>query len=149
MKCMHCLVEFHDNEQRFSLTTDIDGFWIVTKYLCPVCKKANLFLINQEIVGTREFSMPGEVVSKIPIHPKGISRPPCPLVVPKEIAKDYNESCVTLYDSPNASAALSRRCLQNILRDKIGVKKSNLASEIQEAISNKQLPSDLIDLRCE
>jgi hypothetical protein len=48
-----------------------------------------------------------------------------------------------LWDSPKASAALSRRCLQNILREKANVKKSDLNNEIDQVIDSKQLPSHL------
>jgi len=48
-----------------------------------------------------------------------------------------------LSDSPKASAALSRRCLQHILREKAHVKKSNLFDEIQEVIDRGELPTHL------
>jgi hypothetical protein len=48
-----------------------------------------------------------------------------------------------LADSPKASAALSRRCLQNILRDHAKVKHQDLSKEIDEVLASKQLPSHL------
>ena len=48
--------------------------------------------------------------------------------------------------SPKASAALSRRCLQNLLRDAAGVKPGNLADEIQEVTDAKTVPSHLIEV---
>ena len=65
--------------------------------------------------------------------------------VPEEIACDYNEACLVLGDSAKASAALSRRCLQNVLREKGGVKPGNLASEIGQVVSQGQLPSQVAD----
>jgi hypothetical protein len=50
-----------------------------------------------------------------------------------------------LPDSAKASAALSRRCLQNLLREKASVKPGNLADEIQQAIDNGKLPSHLVE----
>jgi len=50
-----------------------------------------------------------------------------------------------LPDSPKASAALSHRCLQNLLREKAGVKPGNLANEIQQVIDSGRLPSHLSD----
>lgn len=50
-----------------------------------------------------------------------------------------------LADSPKASAALSRRSLQHILREKAGVKKSDLANEIQEVLDNNRVPSYIAD----
>jgi len=75
--------------------------------------------------------------------PKQISRSPLPTDVPEEFAADYKEACLTLRDSPKASAALSRRCLQHILREKANISHGNLANEIQQAIDSKQLPSFL------
>ena len=77
------------------------------------------------------------------MYPKAISRAPLSTDVPDEFAKDYTEACLVIADSPKASAALSRRCLQNILRGKAGVKKSDLSKEIEEVLQSKQLPSHL------
>ncbi|MBS9478658.1 DUF4145 domain-containing protein [Ancylobacter radicis] len=48
--------------------------------------------------------------------PKVGSRGPVSNLVPTSIADDYREACEVISFSPKASAALSRRCLQNILR---------------------------------
>ncbi|NQT94562.1 MAG: DUF4145 domain-containing protein [Lentisphaerae bacterium] len=77
--------------------------------------------------------------------PRGYSRSPIPKDVPTEFAEDYAESCAVLADSPKASAALSRRCLQHILREKAGVKKGNLADEIQQILDSGSLPSHLAE----
>ena len=63
------------------------------------------------------------------IRPKAISRVPLPPEVPQEFAGDYKEACLVLADSPKASAALSRRCLQNLLREKSGTTKKDLADQ--------------------
>jgi hypothetical protein len=49
--------------------------------------------------------------------------------------------CIT--DSAKASAALSRRCLQHILREVEKVKYSDLNSEIQEVLNRGKLPSHI------
>jgi hypothetical protein len=61
------------------------------------------------------------------------------------LADDYREACLVLADSPKASAALSRRCLQNLLREVAKVKPGNLADEIQQVIDSGKLPSTLVD----
>ena len=58
-----------------------------------------------------------------------------------EIKEDYKEACLVFPDSAKASASLSRRCLQNILREKAEVKPSNLSDEIQEVLDSNTLPS--------
>ncbi|WP_082077120.1 DUF4145 domain-containing protein [Bradyrhizobium sp. LTSPM299] len=63
------------------------------------------------------------------IFPIGANRGPVPAQVPEPIANDYVEACNVLPISPKASAALSRRCLQNMLRA-AGYKNKDLAREI-------------------
>jgi hypothetical protein len=43
---------------------------------------------------------------------------------------DYRESCLIKNKSPKASATLSRRCLQGIIRDFWGIRKDRLIDEI-------------------
>jgi hypothetical protein len=61
------------------------------------------------------------------------------------LADDYREACLVLADSPKASAALSRRCLQNLLREAAKVRPGNLAEEIQQVIDSGKLPSSLAE----
>ena len=65
--------------------------------------------------------------------------------MPSEFAEDYAEACLVLADSPKASAALSRRCLQHILREKAGVKPGTLFDEIQQVLDSNRLPSDIAE----
>jgi Domain of unknown function (DUF4145) len=52
---------------------------------------------------------------------------------------------LVLSDSPKASAALSRRCLQAILRDKAGAKKKDLNDQIEEVIEGGKLPTHIAE----
>jgi Domain of unknown function (DUF4145) len=79
------------------------------------------------------------------VYPKGASRSPCPNEVPNQISEDYKEACLVLCDSPKASAALSRRCLQNVLREAAKVKHGDLYSEIQQAMDSGKLPSHIAE----
>jgi hypothetical protein len=80
------------------------------------------------------------------IYPLGANRGPVPTDVPPKIAKDYVEACNVLPISAKASAALSRRCLQNMLHAH-GYKARDLAKEIDlllnEADLRKALPHKL------
>jgi hypothetical protein len=78
------------------------------------------------------------------IRPKGTNRP-IPQEAPKEFAEDYAEACIVLPDSPKASAALSRRCLQHLLREVAKVKKSDLVDEIQQVIDSGKLPPHIAE----
>lgn len=72
-------------------------------------------------------------------------RSPCPPEVSEKYGEDYKEACLVLSDSPKASAALSRRCLQNILRDVAKVKPATLNDEIDEILKRGDLPSYIAD----
>lgn len=65
--------------------------------------------------------------------------------VPTTIAQDYKEACLVLADSPKASAALSRRCLQLLLRSAGGANHGDLYGEIQQVLDAKALPTALAE----
>ncbi|VVP26425.1 hypothetical protein PS876_04105 [Pseudomonas fluorescens] len=54
-----------------------------------------------------------------------------PDYVPSAIRQDYEEACKIRDLSPKASATLSRRCLQGIIRDFKGIVKKRLVDEIE------------------
>lgn len=59
-----------------------------------------------------------------------------PDYIPLQIRQDYEEAYAILSLSPKASATLSRRCLQGMIRDFWGITKNNLAAEI-DALQDK------------
>ncbi|WP_325437229.1 DUF4145 domain-containing protein [Pseudomonas nitroreducens] len=63
-----------------------------------------------------------------------------PNYVPRAIVEDYNEACAIRELSPKASATLSRRCIQGMIRDFFAVKKGRLIDEI-DAIKEKVDPA--------
>jgi len=56
----------------------------------------------------------------------------CPNYIPEAIRNDYQEACAIINLSPKASATLSRRCLQGMIRDFWDIKESNLAQAIEK-----------------
>jgi hypothetical protein len=138
MKCPHCLVAFHATSESHTIGQDKDCSWQVEWVTCPNCLKF-IIILKQYILyqGSWVFRN-GSIV-----YPKGISRAPLSTVVPEKYAQDYKEACLVLSDSAKASAALSRRCLQNLLRDVQKVKPQDLSKEIQEVLDMKLLPSHL------
>lgn len=151
MKCPHCLNSIHTKRKEYFLQPDIEGDWVLEQFECPACKRFFFYLIRgQEITqgpyGVRyKLTNDGyEIVDmRMMVWPKGSSRPPVPPEVTEGFYEDYKEACLVLPDSPKASAALSRRSLQNLLRNKAGVKKSDLSNEIQELLDTNQLPSHI------
>lgn len=65
--------------------------------------------------------------------------------VPDKYKVDFLEACTVLPLSPKASAALSRRILQNILREEFKIKHQSLAKEIDDFIQLKSVPSYLTE----
>ncbi len=59
-----------------------------------------------------------------------------PDYVPEQILSDYREACSIKELSPKASATLSRRCIQGIIRDFFGARGHDLKAEI-ESIKDK------------
>lgn len=129
MQCPHCLIEIHPEKKEVYINNDAEYSWYAESVLCPNqnCKKIIIYIISKEY-----FS--DIIVKKIQVYPKGAARQQAPLEVPKHIAEDYNEACLVFSDSLKASAALGRRCLQNLLRDTTGIKSGSLDSEIHQAM---------------
>jgi hypothetical protein len=138
MKCPHCLNSYHPQTETHNLGADKDGFWKSNWQKCPSCGKFIIYL-------NRYHNDRGGLIDGFLAYPKTISRTPLSSDVPGEFAKDYKEACSVIADSPKASAALSRRCLQNILREKAKVKPQDLSKEIDEVLLSKQLPSYLAE----
>ncbi len=149
MKCPHCLIDFHGEQTWWSVAigNDTEGAWIVTRRTCPACNRLVLYLENGAGQGVREGTANVRVnaTKTMMIWPKGVSRAPVPPEVPLGIVEDYKEACLVLNDSPKASAALSRRCLQNLLRQVGGVKPGDLSGEIQQVLDSGKLPRDIAD----
>lgn len=57
---------------------------------------------------------------------------PFPNYIPLQLRNDYAEACLIKNKSPKASATLSRRCLQGMIRNFWGIQKSRLVDEIDE-----------------
>jgi hypothetical protein len=144
-------VEFHGDQMLWTvfLGHDWEAQWLLNRRTCPACGRFIIHFENgtpaaaytQGTVGAR-FHI---VAKTMMIWPKGVSRAPVPPEVPSGIVEDYQEACLVLGDSPKASAALSRRCLQNMLRLAGKVKPSELSAEIQQVIDSGALPNTLAE----
>ena len=123
MKCPHCTQGIHEEWKVFgSDFADVDAKWVIRFTTCPECTRIILRLDNLSTGIVQLF------------RPRAPARAPLSPDVPEAFAADYREACLVLADSPKASAALSRRCLQQLLREKAGVKPGNLSDEIDEAM---------------
>lgn len=136
MKCRHCLVEFHDTWQNFPPVNDADGWFTVLHTTCAACKRL-------QVAYTRAQPVAIYSGSRVFLYPRAVSREPLDPAVPPKFAADYVEACNVLDISPKASAALSRRILQHVLRECAKVTAPNLDREIQQVLS--VVPSHIAD----
>jgi hypothetical protein len=108
----------------------------------PKCQKFTLTLTLKELESVFHVDgSPGINYDKLPILRQWDLVPESkaksfPDYIPKQILNDYNEACLIRDLSPKASATLSRRCLQGIIRDFWQVKPGRLIDEIDQ-IKNK------------
>lgn len=104
-----------------SLSPPADGQTKIKFYTCPDCGEIT-------ITADVEYDSSMETVH---IRPQAIYKH-FPSYVPEPIRKDYEEACAILKLSPKASATLSRRCLQGMIRDFWSIKESNLSKAINQ-----------------
>jgi len=141
MKCPHCLVEVYLTWEMRDIGADNEYFWKTSLATCPHCQKCIIYLqqYSSDNIGNLNF------IKDSLVYPKGISRASLSPVVPDVYAQEYKEACLVLSDSAKASAALSRRCLQDILMNVQKVKSKDLSKEIDEVLELKVLPSHLAE----
>ena len=98
----------------------------------PDCKK---FTLTAALYESEHIPQAGEhLVKKVQawsLVPASASKH-FPDYVPQTIREDYEEACLIRDLSPKASATLSRRCIQGILRDFWKVNPGRLVDEIEQ-----------------
>jgi len=147
MLCPHCRIGIHRNTQTVQIFEREAGQFggrvtISAEYqVCPECDKTIVWLVIFTREGGASFGRREESF----VVPKAISRKPLPSQVLAKYADDYTEAAIVLSDSPKASAALSRRCLQHLIHDEAHIKKANLNDEIDALIASAVLPSFMND----
>lgn len=97
----------------------------------PECREFSLDLVLFDLDYQGGMEKKGEVTNQWRLIPSSMAKP-FPLYIPKQILQDYEEACRIVDASPKASATLSRRCLQGMIRDFWKITKPNLKQEIDE-----------------
>jgi Domain of unknown function (DUF4145) len=150
MECPYCLVAiapvFYPNLLLPNVSDKPGKNCIVYSAVCPACEGR---IIYNQFVDRLGFRLPKPLSTKefekvqdtSLLFPKRKKPRQFSSDVPPRYVKDYEEAFAVLDVSAKASAALSRRLLQRLLWDK-GIKKSNLAEEIKEAIRTRHPPPD-------
>ena len=95
----------------------------------PKCREftldATMFEYRRSPVGSEV----GKYLKNWPLVPPSGAKS-FPSYVPKAILDDYVEACLVRDLSPKASATLSRRCLQGMIRDFWEIQKGRLIDEV-------------------
>ncbi len=150
MKCPHCTVTVHVHFSPRPLLFCLDAErkqvgWEASVANCPHCQQAIIYLESGN--SARTMQSQENIVgpkSKYLSWPQSSSRP-CPRDVPADLANDFSEAVRVLSISPQASAALTRRCLQQTLRDYGKTAKKDLFDQIQEVLDEGHISPSLAD----
>jgi hypothetical protein len=144
MKCPHCDVGNHEAFQRHQQFVQPKHAWFAYYQLCPECKNS-IIRLEARVPTQPNQGLGTVVVEAFTAFPKNASARPLPAEVPNPYKQDFDEAVAVLSLSPKASAALSRRILQAILREKANTKKRDLADQIDEVIALGHLPTHILE----
>jgi hypothetical protein len=111
----------------------------ITAHRCPECAGQIIWLNHVQ---------PGDAygdssISSVTLLYPTSTRVPVPDLTPPPIADDFRQAHSVLSLSPKASAALSRRCLQTLIREQERIRDRDLVSEIRALLALNKLPSYL------
>lgn len=97
----------------------------------PECRKFSLVasLHGLEVAGSRSYT--GKHLKTWTLVPPSRART-FPVAIPGHIFENYHEACLTVEFSPKIAAALSRRCLSEMLRDFWQVQPGRLGDEFRQ-----------------
>ncbi|WP_395949486.1 DUF4145 domain-containing protein [Aeromonas mytilicola subsp. aquatica] len=139
--CPHCDRAVTITENR--TTTNRHTLWqenadgrrslISTFIICPNpdCRKFTLTADLRESQSAQGTEILGQTLQSWNLVPSSSARS-FPSYIPRTILGDYQEACYIRDLSPKASATLSRRCLQGVVRDFWQVKPGRLVDEIDQ-----------------
>ena len=136
MKCPYCSDNLQPDLHTHHHVQDKVGVWDIHSGVCPSCNRTMILLTTTNT----ETEVPH---IEIQAWGKELSRSELPPEVIEPYLSDFYEACFILADSPRASAALSRHCLQTLLRDKADVKPGDLTNEIDQVLASKALAPEL------
>lgn len=136
MKCPDCSTNLQPDLHTHRHGQDKIGVWDIRSGVCCSCNKTMILLTTTK----PETELPH---IDIQAWGRGLPRPELPPEVIEPYLSDFYEACFVLVDSPRASAALSRHCLQALLRDRAGVTPGNLNDEINHVLASTALPPQL------
>ncbi len=136
-ECPHCGV--YAAMSLDSVVTREPGWKFDLICSCPNCRQS---LFAQGEYSDYDPDEDSKVSRVLALYPEfqPVNLPP---EIPDKYRGDYREAILIKKISPKASAALSRRILQNIIREEFGIKHRSLAQEIDDFIKLPNVPSYL------
>lgn len=149
--CPHCqVVVLRAAGSWKTVGSDPNGDYVLVleAFACPHCDEPIIAMLKGQATAfapgagrDAPVSMNDETERWV-VYPRSYHRPVAP-GVPDDLAEDYREAAMVLNMSPKASAALSRRCLQNTIREVAHISKDRLLDEISELIAAGMVTSAL------
>jgi hypothetical protein len=107
---------------------------------CPECTR---FICRFDSRLTLDGNPPEVISERLLVFPNRPSARPLPPEVPEPYRTDFDEAASILALSAQASAALSRKCLQTLLREEANAMEYNLSDQIDAVLAANSLPSDI------
>jgi hypothetical protein len=145
MRCPQCNTGINEALGRYQIVQEpqiqMEGkyfpsiVWVALHQRCPECLRSIIYL---------ESNINGSI-SRSLVVPRNASARPVPIEVTDPYKQDFTEACNVLQVSPKASAAISRRCLQSVLRDKAHSTSKDLFDQIEEVINSGKVPSHIAE----
>jgi hypothetical protein len=147
MICPHCNIGVSmDFEEGFTGVEEesVDSGYEIAIDQCPECDKL-IVILRRGRVSSGGLGRTMEVIkSETLIYPAYDTYAVAP-EVPQKYQTDFLEASQVLRISPKASAALSRRLLQRILREEFQIHAKDLFQEIDQFIARKDTPGYLAE----
>jgi hypothetical protein len=154
MRCPHCGVSIHFEEMGRKLIYRYDkpekaglGVQLIHSF-CPQCDEMIVIIKEGKYVEAEIITEEEEIIDvsrEEIVYPKTLFPKILDSSIPKKLKEDYLEAYSVHDVSPKASAAISRRLLQHILREAYKIKKGSLDKEIDEFIHLGSIPSHITD----
>ena len=150
MKCPACKSQFHPQPKSVlvdwlnAASEDYSGYLVSSQY-CPSCETVLVYMRFGQVRGGEAGLVMSEPEREIVLYPASNGTRELPIEVPSPYRQDLIEARAVLELSPKASAALSRRLLQRVLREELSIKGKDLSKEIDQFISAGSAPTYLLD----
>jgi hypothetical protein len=154
MECPHCNKAIAWNPESLDKWVDEkdSNYTIVYELLsddCPACERKIIILHTKYGKPVYGENNPPQYITHNQteeiFYPKYKQAKGIEPEVPETYKKNFIEAYLVSQISPKASAALSRRLLQIILREEFNIKQRDLAKEIDEFIKLPNIPPVLVE----